>query len=176
MIDNEAALLALPWKHLGEGVVIHAPCIILKPEEIEIYDNVRIDGFVKIEGGKGVILGEGIHIGSFAHINVGGGRVIFSDYSAAASGARILAGSNMPAGRSMSIASPREMQVIHRGATWIASFAFVGAGAIVLFDRMVGEGAVVAAGAVVTHDVPPWEIWGGNPAHKIGERERPRER
>lgn len=162
-----------PFKHRGENVVIHEPVVILRPEEIEIYDGARIDAFTKIEGGRGVIIGAGVHIASFAHINIGGGRVIISDYAACASGSRILGGSNIKEGQSMSAAAPEEMQVKHRGTTWIGPCAFVGAGAIVMYDRIVAEGAVVAAGAVVTHDVPEYEIWAGNPAHKIGERERP---
>jgi serine acetyltransferase len=34
----------------------------------------------------------------------------------------------------------------------------------------IGLGAIVAAGAVVCEDVPPFEIWGGVPAKKIGVR------
>jgi serine O-acetyltransferase len=37
----------------------------------------------------------------------------------------------------------------------------------------IGEGAVVGANAVVSESVPPWEIWAGAPARKVGERERP---
>jgi acetyltransferase-like isoleucine patch superfamily enzyme len=46
----------------------------------------------------------------------------------------------------------------------------IGAGAIILKGIKIGEGAVVAAGAVVTKSIPPYTIWGGNPARKIGTR------
>ena len=45
--------------------------------------------------------------------------------------------------------------------------AWIGARAIILPGITVGEGAVVASGAVVTHDVPPKTIVGGNPARFI---------
>jgi maltose O-acetyltransferase len=50
--------------------------------------------------------------------------------------------------------------------------AWIGQRAMILPGRRVGEGAIVGAGAVVTHDVPPYEIVGGNPARSIGRRTR----
>jgi carbonic anhydrase/acetyltransferase-like protein (isoleucine patch superfamily) len=47
---------------------------------------------------------------------------------------------------------------------------WIGHGAIVLPGRSIGDGAVVAAGAVVTKDVPPYAIVGGNPARVIRPR------
>ena len=44
--------------------------------------------------------------------------------------------------------------------------------AIILPGVKIGEGAVVAAGAVVTRDVEPFTIVAGSPARKIGMRER----
>lgn len=49
----------------------------------------------------------------------------------------------------------------------IADDAWIGAHAIVLRGVTVGEGAVVAAGAVVTKDVPPHSVVAGNPARVI---------
>jgi len=46
----------------------------------------------------------------------------------------------------------------------IENKAWIGARAIILKGVTVSEGAVVAAGSVVTKDVPPWTIVGGNPA------------
>ena len=53
----------------------------------------------------------------------------------------------------------------------IGDNAWVGSRAIVLPGRTVGEGAVVAAGAVVTKDVAPWTVVAGNPARVIKTRE-----
>jgi len=52
----------------------------------------------------------------------------------------------------------------------IGDYVFIGARAIILPGVKIGRGAVVAAGAVVTKDVPPKTIVGGVPAKKIGER------
>jgi acetyltransferase-like isoleucine patch superfamily enzyme len=51
----------------------------------------------------------------------------------------------------------------------IADDVFIGARAIVLKGVSIGKGAVVGAGAVVTKDVPPMVIVGGNPAKVIKE-------
>lgn len=52
----------------------------------------------------------------------------------------------------------------------IDDFVWIGCGAIVLQGVHIGKGAVVAAGAVVTKDVPPYTIVGGIPAKIIGTR------
>jgi len=52
----------------------------------------------------------------------------------------------------------------------IGDYVFIGARAIILPGVKIGNGAVIAAGAVVTKDVPPMIIAGGIPAKKIGER------
>ena len=52
----------------------------------------------------------------------------------------------------------------------IGNDVWIGHGAIVLAGRSIGDGAVIAAGAVVTKDVPPYAIVGGNPARPIRQR------
>ena len=41
------------------------------------------------------------------------------------------------------------------------------AGAIIIGDVSIGDDSIVAAGAVVTKDIPPGEVWGGVPAKFI---------
>lgn len=47
--------------------------------------------------------------------------------------------------------------------------ASIGAGAVILPGTRIGEGAMVAAGSVVTKDVPPGALVRGNPARTVGE-------
>jgi acetyltransferase-like isoleucine patch superfamily enzyme len=54
--------------------------------------------------------------------------------------------------------------------TLIEDDVWIGNGAMILAGVRIGRGAVIAARAVVTKDVPAYEIWGGVPARKIGER------
>ena len=54
--------------------------------------------------------------------------------------------------------------------THIGNDVWLGAGVTVLTGRVVGDGAIVAAGAVVTRDVPPYAIVGGVPARFIRHR------
>ena len=57
-----------------------------------------------------------------------------------------------------------DRDIIFDGDNWI------GANSIILKGVVVGVGAVIAAGAVVTKDVPPYSIVGGVPAKVIKMR------
>ena len=56
--------------------------------------------------------------------------------------------------------------------TEIGEYAWICSRSIILPGIKVGEGAVVASGAVVTKDVPPYAIVGGVPAKIIGHRDK----
>ena len=58
----------------------------------------------------------------------------------------------------------RERRVVTGNDVWL------GHNSILMGGVTLGDGAVVAAGAVVTHDVAPYEIVGGVPARHIGWR------
>ena len=54
------------------------------------------------------------------------------------------------------------------GEVVIGNGVWVGANCVILKGVHIGDGAVVAAGAVVTKDVPAHEVWAGVPARRQG--------
>lgn len=58
----------------------------------------------------------------------------------------------------------------HFGSVEICDRVWLGPNTVILPKVTVGEGAVIAAGAVVTKDVPPYTLVGGVPAKIIGQR------
>jgi len=58
---------------------------------------------------------------------------------------------------------------VKRAPVIIGSKSWIGTRAIILKGVRIGEGAIVAAGAVVTRDVASWTIVAGNPARVVRE-------
>ena len=54
------------------------------------------------------------------------------------------------------------------GCIEILDNVFIGANSIIMHGIRIGPNAIIAAGSVVTKDVPENTIWGGNPARCIG--------
>lgn len=54
------------------------------------------------------------------------------------------------------------------GSIEILDNCFIGANSNILYNVKIGPNSIVAAGSVVTKDVPPGIIVGGNPAKQIG--------
>lgn len=52
----------------------------------------------------------------------------------------------------------------------IESDVWIGFGAIVMTGTRIGRGSIVAAGSVITRDIPPYSIVAGIPARVIGQR------
>ncbi|MBI3898665.1 MAG: CatB-related O-acetyltransferase [Gammaproteobacteria bacterium] len=57
-----------------------------------------------------------------------------------------------------------------KGDTVVGHDVWMGYGAIVMPGVTIGDGAIVATAAVVTNDVPPYAVVGGNPARVIRYR------
>ena len=58
---------------------------------------------------------------------------------------------------------------VKHGKIIIENKVWVGFNCIIQKNITIGEGAIIAAGSVVTKNVPPWSIVGGNPAKVIRE-------
>lgn len=52
----------------------------------------------------------------------------------------------------------------------IADDVWIGLGSIILSGVTIGKGSIIAAGSVITKDIEPYSIYGGNPAKKIRSR------
>lgn len=61
-----------------------------------------------------------------------------------------------------------ELVPYKKGRIVIEDNVVIGARSIILYDVTVGHHSIVAAGSVVTKDVMPYTIVGGNPARVIG--------
>lgn len=57
-----------------------------------------------------------------------------------------------------------------KGDVTIGHDVWIGKGATILSGVTIGDGAVIAAESVVSKDVGPYEIWGGNPARLLKKR------
>lgn len=56
------------------------------------------------------------------------------------------------------------------GDVVIEDDVFIGVGTVICNSVTIGKGAIVGAGSIVTKDIPPYQVWAGNPAHYIKER------
>jgi acetyltransferase-like isoleucine patch superfamily enzyme len=152
-----------PAKGFGD---VFMPVVVLKPERICVSPTARVDSFCKLEGGEGLYIGEHVHVASYCHLNVGGGQLLMEDGSSCGSHCVIVTGSgDYKAGVGCSAVSPdvvntKSRVVLRRNATLYV-------GCVVRPGVTIGEGATVAMGSVVLCDVPPGELWGGNPARRL---------
>lgn len=56
------------------------------------------------------------------------------------------------------------------GKVHIGKNVFIGMNVVVVKPVSIGEGAVIGANSVIVKDIPPYTIWGGNPARLLKER------
>ncbi|ALC85375.1 chloramphenicol acetyltransferase [Bacillus sp. FJAT-22090] len=101
-------------------------------------------------------------------------KLIIGNYVCIASGVIILMGGNHNHHSEWITVYPFMEQIETsyepKGDTIIENDAWIGMNAMIMPGVTIGEGAIVAAGSVVSKDVPPYTIVGGNPAKEIRKR------
>ena len=97
------------------------------------------------------------------------GKLIVKRYAAIASGVTIIPSSHTP-----TVGLPQFLSYTHVNdkdeTIVVGEDAWVGASSILLSHCSIGRGAVVAAGAVVSKEVPPYAVVAGIPAKIIASR------
>ncbi|OQY65039.1 hypothetical protein B6D29_04535 [Microgenomates bacterium UTCPR1] len=125
---------------IGKGSTIHTATKFYDPRNITI--------------GEDTIIGEGALLDGRANLSIGNHVDIASEVMIYNSQHNI----------------ESSTFVAEDGAVAIEDYCFIGPRVIILPGVTIGKGAIIAAGAVVTKDIPPFAIVGGVPAKIIGER------
>lgn len=125
--------------------------------------------------GKNCVIRRGVYLGSPNELEVGDGSFVGRANMYCTGGVKIGRNVNVSDGvvvvtAKHDVNSPA-FEALYKPIV-VHDWAWIATNAILLAGVTVGEGAVVAAGAVVTKDVPPYSIVGGNPAKVIGERKK----
>lgn len=132
--------------------------------------NPRIHPTASLRCGERIVLGRNSHINAHCCVWASpGSRIILGDNVLMGPGAKIFSSNHSQAlGIPMNVQPYQERDVIIGDDVWI------GANAVILAGVRIGEGSVVAAGAVVARDVPPYCVVGGVPARVLKTREEVR--
>jgi len=126
--------------HLGKSSIIYWGCRFFKPSGITIGHNSIIGNDVFLDGRNGLFIGNNVNISGEVRIFTEEHDVENQNFSG--------------------IGAP----------VYIEDWAYIASRAIILPGVKIGQGAVVAAGAVVTKDIEPWIVVGGIPAKFIKKR------
>jgi maltose O-acetyltransferase len=132
-------------KHCGDMVRFVNYAKIVSPDNIEIYSNVHIGNNAYLDGRGGIIIEENTHI---------------SRNFTLLSSSHNYKGNRLPYDDTYDI-----KPVIIRKNVWI------GTNVLIVPGVEIGEGAIIAAGTVVTKPVPPLAIVGSQPERVLKYRE-----
>lgn len=135
--------LKLELGSCGTNVSIQLPVFFTQPENIHIGDNVAFAAYVHIWGAGGLTIGNRVMIGSHSAITT-----VTHDYNAEVMWNTV-------------VTKP----IVIEDDVWIGTHA------IILPGVKVGRGAVIAAGCIVTEDVPTGAIIAGVPGRLLKRRE-----
>ncbi len=150
------------------------PSNVALADDVKLGENVRLAPFVNLYGCE---IGEETRLGAFVEVQRDasiGRRCKISSHSFICSGVDIEDGVFI--GHGVMFINDRYPRAVNQDGspqsesdwqlerTRIHAGASIGSGAIIMCGITVGERALVGAGALVTHDVPPFAVVAGHPA------------
>ena len=168
---NDADLASAGFGSIGRNVRIAKNCTIVGMQNIQIGDNVHIDGPTVLSAGGGHIrFGRNIHVGGMCFI-AGAGGVDLEDFSGLSQGVRIYAASDDYSGHALTNPTvPREFLNVEMAPVRLGRHVIVGSGSVILPGCNIGEGSSVGATSLVTKSLAPWGIYAGAPARFLKKR------
>ncbi len=173
-VGRRVQLLNTRRLHVGASVTLEDDVKIdaLSSEGVWLGDNVSIGRFSVIECtgvithlGKGFRMGRNSNLGDYSFVGAAGGVTI---------GENVLIGQGVRFHSENHVFQRRDVPIKEQGVTHagivVEDDVWLGSGVLLLDGVHVGRGAVVAAGSVVTSDVPPYAVVGGVPARLLKMR------
>lgn len=149
------------------------------PDELKMAKNISIGSYCRL--GRHLLL-RCYHISDSAPKIVIGSHVNIGDYSTVSCCNRIIIEDGVRLGRMIMITdnahghtnsieelrvSPIDRPLVSKGPVVIERNVWIGEKATILPGVKIGEGAIIAANAVVTRDIPPFSVAAGCPARVI---------
>ncbi|MCK5161920.1 MAG: acyltransferase [Candidatus Aureabacteria bacterium] len=136
---------------------------------MKIASNPRIHPTASLRWGKNISLGKNSHINQYCCVWASeNSKIVMGDNLLMGPGVKVFSSNhtfkdvNIP----MNIQSYQEKDIIIGDNVWL------GANVVVVAGVKIGDGSIVAAGAVVTKDIPSYSIAGGIPARVIKQRKQ----
>lgn len=129
----------------GKKLIIYPNVYIIFSHKISVGDRVAINVGTYLEGRGGIKMGNNILIGP---------NVVFATAGHGNSRTDI----------------PMFQQPVTLGEIVIEDDVWIGANVVINMGVTIHKGCIIAAGSVVTKDVPPYSVYGGVPAKFISNR------
>jgi acetyltransferase-like isoleucine patch superfamily enzyme len=135
--------------------------------KMNIAGNPRIHPTASLRCGESIFLGKNSHINQYCCIWASkNSKIVLGDNLLMGPGVKIFSSNH-----STKIGIPMNTQPYREKDIIIGNDVWLGANAVVVAGVTIGDGAIVAAGSVVTKDVPKNTIVGGIPVKPIKIRE-----
>jgi galactoside O-acetyltransferase len=158
------------FKSVGTNVLVSRFAQFYGIENIEIGNNVRIDDFCIISSSFKITINNFIHIGAFTSI-LGAGEVFIDDFASISGRVSIYSSSDNYAGLGMTNPMiPDEYRKVEKGNILLQRHSLIGAGAVILPNTTLEEGAVIGALSLAQGHFNSYKIYSGIPAKELGNR------